>query len=103
MIDMIKRSMLTGLGMMLKTRDEVERLARDWADNQKLSEEEGRRFIDDLLKRYDDSMDKMEEKVRETVNDVMKRTNIATREEVDELRKEVERLKMAMKPGGDAS
>lgn len=93
MFDILKKSMLTGIGMALKTRDEVEELAKDWAGKQKLSEDEGRKFMEELLKKYDSSVDKLEDKVEETVKKVLKKMNLATQEEVDELKKEIDRLK----------
>lgn len=101
MFDTIKKSMLTGIGLALKTRDEVEDFAKDWTEKQRLNEEEGRKFMDDLLKRYDTSVEKLEDKIRDMVGDALKKANIATREELDSLKKEVDRLRQAMKPGED--
>ncbi|QTA80170.1 Poly(hydroxyalcanoate) granule associated protein domain-containing protein [Desulfonema limicola] len=98
MFDILKKSMLTGIGMALKTRDEVEELAKDWAGKQKLSEDEGRKFMEELLKKYDSSVDKLEDKVEETVKKVLKKMNLVTQEEVDELKKEIGRLKAGSLP-----
>ncbi|MFW5635649.1 MAG: phasin family protein [Thermodesulfobacteriota bacterium] len=87
MLDMFKKSMLTGLGLVIKTRDEVESVAKEWIEKQKMSESEGRKFMDDLLKKYDDSREKLEDRVEKMVKDTLKKRNIATREEVEALKK----------------
>ncbi len=87
MLDMFKKSMLTGLGLVIKTRDEVESLAKEWTEKQKMSESEGRKFMDDLLKKYDDSREKLEDRVEKMVKETLKKRNIATREEVEALKK----------------
>lgn len=87
MLDMFKKSMLTGLGLVIKTRDEVESLAKEWIDKQKMSETEGRKFMDDLLKKYDDSRGKLEDRIERSVKKTLKKSNIATREEVEALKK----------------
>ncbi len=87
MLDMFKKSMLTGLGLVIKTRDEVESVAKEWIEKQKMSESEGRKFMDDLLKKYDDSREKLEDRVEKMVKDTLKKSNIATREEVEALKK----------------
>ncbi len=87
MLDMFKKSMLTGLGLVIKTRDEVESVAKEWIEKQKMSESEGRKFMDDLLKKYDDSKEKLEDRVEKMVKDTLKKRNIATREEVEALKK----------------
>lgn len=97
MLDMMKKTFFTGIGLALRTRDEVEDMGKDWAKTQELSEEEGRRFLDDLMKRYDSSMEKMEEKIEGAVKKVLKKANLATRDELEDLRKEVEQLRETLK------
>lgn len=99
MLDMLKKTFFTGIGMILKTRDEAEEFAKDWAKKQQMSEEEGRKFVDDMMKKYDSSMNTMEERVEKMVKDALKKANIATRDELDDLRLEVARLKEIMTPG----
>ena len=52
MTDLIKKTLLTGVGLALKTWDEVEDLAKDLVDKGKMNEKEGGKFIKDLHKRY---------------------------------------------------
>lgn len=102
MLEMLKKSMLTGIGMALKTRDEVESLAKDWANRQKMSEEDGRKFLDDLMKKYDSSVDKLEDRVEEIVKKVLAKINIATKDEVSALQEAIDRIRSATLPGKDA-
>lgn len=98
MLDLFKKSILTGIGLALKTRDEVEDLAKNWAKKQRMSEREGRAFLDDLMKKYDESAQKLEDKVEQTVKDVLKKMQIASRDEVEALRRDVDRLKEMSPP-----
>jgi len=81
-IDLIKKTMMAGIGFALKTRDEVEELARDLAQKGTMSEQEGRRFIDDLLKRYDDARGKLENRIENIVKEFLKK-------EIRELKKTI--------------
>ncbi len=103
MLDMLKKTMLTGIGMALKTREEVEEMAKDWTNRQKMSEDEGRKFMDDLMKKYDSSVDNLEDRIEEIVNKILKKANIASKEEVDELRLEIERIKTRPLPESSSS
>lgn len=85
MFDLFRKTMFTGLGLALKTRDEIEALGKDWTRRQEMSEEEGRKFMDELRERYESSSRKFDEKVERTVNEVLSRTNIASRKEVESL------------------
>ncbi len=44
MPDLIKKTMLTGVGLALKTWDEVEDLAKELVEKGKMSEKEGKNF-----------------------------------------------------------
>ncbi|MFP4445548.1 MAG: phasin family protein [Desulfosudaceae bacterium] len=93
MIDLIKKAMFAGIGLALKTKEEVEVMARELAKQAELSENEGKKFVNDFLKRYDESRDKLEEKVESSVRDVLSRSSLATKEELTEIRDEIKKLK----------
>jgi polyhydroxyalkanoate synthesis regulator phasin len=93
MLDLIKKSMLTGIGLALKTKDEVEDLVKDLQKRGEMSESEGRKFMDDVQKRYDEAQEKLEKRVEKSVKDFLRKTNIVTTDELKELKKEIRELK----------
>ncbi|MFP4039524.1 MAG: phasin family protein [Desulfosudaceae bacterium] len=95
MLDLIKKTMFAGIGLALKTKEEVETIAKELVKQAELSENEGKKFVNDFLKRYDESRDKLEEKVEQSVKDVVSRSSLATRDELTEIRDEIKKLKKA--------
>ena len=93
MFDLIKKSMLAGIGLALKTKDEVEDLAKELAIKGKLSETDGKNFIEDLLNRYDDAQKKLEARVEKTVKEMLKKADVVTGDELKALKKEIRELK----------
>lgn len=93
MFDLVKKSMLTGIGLALKTRDEVEELVKEIQKKGEMSESEGRKFLDDVQKRYDEAQEKLEKRVETAVKDFLKKTNIVTTDELKDLKKEIRELK----------
>lgn len=93
MLDLIKKSMLTGIGLALKTWDEVEDMAKELQKRGEMSESEGRSFVEDLQQRYTETQEKLEKRVEKTVKDFLKKTNIVTADELKELKKEIRELK----------
>ncbi|MDY6904979.1 MAG: phasin family protein [Thermodesulfobacteriota bacterium] len=93
MIDLVKKMMFAGIGLALKTKDEVEDLAGDLVKRAELSENEGKKFVNDFLKRYDESREKLEERVDQTVKDVLSKADIPTRQEIAELKDEIKKLR----------
>jgi polyhydroxyalkanoate synthesis regulator phasin len=92
-IDVIEQAMLAGFGIASKTKGEVKKLANDFVKKAELSEKEGKKFIDGLLKQYDKSKNKLEEKVEKTVNDVINRSGLVTKDELKEIKAELKKLK----------
>jgi polyhydroxyalkanoate synthesis regulator phasin len=93
MFDLMKKGMLAGIGLALKTRDEVEEMIKEIQKKSEMSETEGRKFFDDVQKKYEEAQSKLENRVEEAVKDFLKKTQIVTTDELKELKKEIRELK----------
>ena len=93
MLDLVKKSMLAGIGLALKTRDEVEDLAKELVDKGKMTEKDGSKFLQDLQKRYEETQKKLEARVEKTVKDFLKKADVVTGDELKAVKKEVRELK----------
>jgi polyhydroxyalkanoate synthesis regulator phasin len=103
MLNIIKKTMLTGIGLALIAKDEVEDLAKELINKGKMSEGEGTKFLEDLQKRYDETQTKLEEKVQKAVKEFMKKADVVTGDELKALKKEIRELKKAMGEGKDSA
>ena len=93
MIDLIKKMMMAGIGLGLKTWGEVETVAKELVEKGKMSEKEGSKFIKDLQKRYEDTQKKLEARVEKSAKEFLKRANVVTRDDLKALEKEIKELK----------
>lgn len=93
--DVFKKTMMTGIGLALKTKDEVEDWAKELVTRGELSENEGEKFVDELTKRYEEAREGFEIKVEKTVKELMKKWEVPTAEEFEKLKEEVRALKSA--------
>jgi len=93
MLDMFKKSMLAGIGLALKTWDEVEDMVKDLQKKGEMSQAEGRRFLDEARTRYDEAQEKLEKRVDQAVKDLLKRTSLVTADDLKELKKEIRELR----------
>ena len=103
MPDLIKKTLLAGVGLALKTWDEVEDLAKELIDKGKMSEKDGRKFTKDLQKRYEDTQKKLEARVEKTVKELFKKADVVTSDELKALKKEVRDLKKMISSEKDKS
>jgi len=94
--ELLKKSVLTGIGLALKTREEAEDLVREIINQGELSEQEGRKFLEDLLQRYDESRMKLEDKIEKSVREFLKKADVVTGDELKALKKEIRDLKKTM-------
>lgn len=93
MSDLLKKTLLTGVGLALQAWDEVENLAKDFVKKGEMTEEEGNKFIKDLQKRYEETQKKLEARVEKAVKDFLKKADVVTQDELKSLKKEVRELK----------
>ena len=99
MLDLFKKSMLTGVGLASKTWDEVEALGKELEEKGKMPREEAKKFITDLQKRYEETQAKLEARVEKSVRDFLKRADIVTGEDLKALKKEIRELKALISEG----
>jgi polyhydroxyalkanoate synthesis regulator phasin len=75
--DLISRALLSGLGLASLTKDAIKKTAEDLVDQSKLSEEEGRKLVEDLQRRSTQAQKALEKKIESSVHKVLKKLNLA--------------------------
>ena len=93
MPDLIRKTLLAGVGLALKTWDEVEDLAKELVDKGKMTEKDGNTFVKDLHRRQKETQKMLEARVEKTVQDFLKKANVVTSDELKAVKKEVRELK----------
>ncbi len=91
------KGVYTGIGLLLKTKERVEEIGNKIAEESKLGEEEGKKFVDNLKKESDEARVEFEKKVEEKVEEVMKRIGLARDEEVQKLKVKISELEVDLK------
>jgi polyhydroxyalkanoate synthesis regulator phasin len=100
MFELIKKTLLTGVGMAVMTKDKVEELGKDLASQARLSENEGKEFVDHLLKQSENARKEFETRVSTAVQKAVSGLNLASRDEVARLHAKVEELTAKLDGGG---
>jgi polyhydroxyalkanoate synthesis regulator phasin len=102
MIDLIKKSLFTGIGIATHTHEKVTELGKKFIADAKLSEEDGKKFIDDLTRKTQDARDAMEKIVRDTIDKTLDKMKIPTSKEVAELQQRIAALEAELRAGNSA-
>jgi polyhydroxyalkanoate synthesis regulator phasin len=100
MFELIKKTLLTGVGMAVMTKDKVEELGKDLASQARLSENEGKEFIDHLVKQSENARKEFETRVSAAVQKAVSGLNLASKDEVARLSAKVDELAAKLDGGG---
>ena len=100
MIDLIKKAMFTGIGIASLTKDKVEEIAKEFVEKGKISEQEGKKLVDELLTRSDESKEAIRQQVDERIQLAFQKMNIARSSEIEELKQQIRELHAALEKMG---
>ncbi|CAK8712781.1 Polyhydroxyalkanoate synthesis regulator phasin [Candidatus Electrothrix laxa] len=96
MKELLKNMIYTGVGAAFLTRDKLDEIRKDLVGRGNLTREEGKEFVEDLLKKSDNARDQLELWLNRQVEKRIKELNLATVDEVEDLRRKVEELETAL-------
>ena len=96
MKETLKNILYTGIGIAFLTKDKIEELKADLVEKGRISQEEGRQFGDDLLRRSEKARDQLDLRINKRVEERIEQFNLATRDELADLRRQVEELQVAL-------
>src|SRR5665647_131225 len=94
MIDSLKKSIFTAVGLAVMTRDKIEEIGKKIAADAKLSEIEGKQFIEELLKKTDEARFAIEKLVNEKIETALKKLSIPTKNEIDLIENRVRKMEI---------
>lgn len=101
MLDLLKKGMLTGLGIAVVAREKLEAAAKRLVDEGKMSQTDAEKLLADLLASGEAQWKDMENRMRETMREMVSGLHLCTRQEFEELRARVDKLEKAAAPQGE--
>ena len=92
MFDLLKKIILTGIGIASMTKDKIEELGKKISEESKLSAEEGKRLVQDLLRQSEKAKNHLEAEVQKFVKIALEKLDIPTHEDLNRLEKRIKKL-----------
>lgn len=93
MFETIKKVAFTGMGVAALTREKVEELAKDLVDRGKLTEQEGEKFVQEMVSRAEESKVALKSQTERIVAAAMSKVPLAKEDDIKQLRREVTKLR----------
>ena len=97
MLEIVEKTLLTGIGAMALTQKKAEELIDDLKKRMNLTEEEGKNLLDKLRDAAKDNQKKLEEMAQDEVKKACTRIGVVTTEEFKKLQRKVEQLEKQLK------
>ncbi len=102
MKELLKSIAYTGIGAAFLTKDKIEELKDDLVEQGKISQDEGKQFVDELVKKTDSIKDSLDLKISKIVEEKIKQLDIVTNDDFADLRRQVEELQIALNKNSEA-
>ena len=99
MKEMLKNVVYAGIGAAFLTKEKIEELKGDLIEKGKMSQEEGKQFVDDLLRKSEKAKDQLDLWINKRVEDRIQQLNLATKDEIAELQRKIEELQVVTNRG----
>ena len=97
MEDLFKKFIYTGVGLVAHTAEKVQQSVNKLIEDNKISAEEGKKIVDDLIKNTQTKKDEFETQLKSISEKVIKGFNYAKKDELDELKGRIEELEKELK------
>ncbi len=98
MFELFEKAVLTGLGALSLTQKKAEEIITELKEKYKMSEEEGKAFLDKLQGMAKEGREKVGEIAESEVKKVIERIGLVSRDEFDRLQKRVDELEKRLPP-----
>lgn len=92
MIELIKKAMFTGLGVVSLTKEKIEEIGRDFVEQGKLSQQEGEKLVEELLAKAEESKLEIKKQIEDRVEEILKKMNLVRMSDLDELKVQIKEL-----------
>jgi len=93
MLEQLKKDMFIGIGLMAMTRTRIMEFGKKLAEDSKLSEDEGKKLVDDLLAQADDMKKYFEKNFSKIVEEKMKDVKLPCTVGFEKMGKEINEIK----------
>ena len=96
MLEYMKKSFLTGVGLALRSKKEIEELAKEFAKKSEMDQAQAKKFFEDIHAKYDDTRSKLDTKIEEQIKKAIKKLDIPSHSDLKDLTDRVDKLAQAI-------
>jgi polyhydroxyalkanoate synthesis regulator phasin len=91
MLDIIKKSMLAGIGALALTEEKIQEMIDEFVQKGQLSHKEGESLVNELQKVIDENKTKLNTMIDEHIKSLMDELNMVTKDDLTEMEKSLKK------------
>ena len=95
--DDIKSGFYAGIGLMLKGKEKVEDVAREFIKDRNMNAEEGEKLVKDMVSKANETREEFEKYLNEKIQITIDKMGYVKKEDYESIKKELEELKNSIK------
>ncbi len=92
MLEYLKKSLLTGVGLALRSKSEIEDLAKEFADKSKMNQDEAKEFLKECQGKYEDAKSGFDKKIETTIENILLKLDLPSRSDIQALNERIDDL-----------
>ena len=92
MFEYLKKTLLTGVGLALRSKNELHDLAKEFAEKSRMSQDEAREFLKECEGKYEEAKESFDKKVEATIERILKKLDLPSRSDIKALNDRIDAL-----------
>ncbi len=92
MLEYLKKSLLTGVGLALRSKSEIEDLAKDFAEKSQMNQDEAKDFLKECQSKYEDAKSGFDKKIETTIEGILLKLDLPSRSDIQALNERIDDL-----------
>ncbi|OGR61551.1 MAG: hypothetical protein A3J80_10615 [Desulfobacula sp. RIFOXYB2_FULL_45_6] len=92
MFEYLKKTLLTGVGLALRSKNELEDLAKEFAEKSRMSQDEAREFLKECEEKYEDAKEGFDKKVEIVIEKILKKLDLPSKSDIKALNDRIDVL-----------
>jgi len=90
--NLFQEGLYVGLGLALRTKEMVEEFARKITKQYEMTEDEGKHFVEDLLKESEETKTRLDEIIETRIDSYIEESGLAKKDDIDSISKKLDKL-----------
>lgn len=92
MFEYLKKTLLTGVGLALRSKSELTDLAKEFAEKSRMSQDEARDFLKECEGKYEEAREGFDKKVEAAIEKILTKLDLPSKSDIKALNDRIDAL-----------